>query len=66
MNRTGETQNLGHTDLEAQGAVPISFTKPVNIRYTPNLIQALNVNASSTQGQVNQAIGSTPVFNRWL
>ena len=66
MNRTGETQNLGLTDLEAQGAVPISFTKPVNIRYTPNLIQALNVNASSTQGQVNQAIGSTPVFNRWL
>jgi len=67
MNRSGADTILPIDGMESMGAVPISFTKPVNIRYTPNLVQVLNVNAKAPgNGSVNQAIGNTPVFNRWL
>ena len=67
MNRSGADNILPIEAMESMGAVPISFTKPVNIRYTPNLVQVLNVNAKAPgNGSVNQAIGNTPVYNRWL
>jgi len=67
MNRSGADTILPINGMESMGAVPISFTKPINIRYTPNLVQVLNVNAKSPgNGSVNQAIGNTPVYNRWL
>jgi len=67
MNRTGSAYIPALPDLEQQGAVPIAFTKPVNIRYVPNLVQTLNANASSGgTGLVDQAIGNMPMFHKWL
>jgi len=67
MNRTGDASAVTLNGLQAQGSVPISFTKPVNIRYTPNLVQTLNAVAKSGGGGlVDNAIGNTPMYNRWL
>lgn len=67
MNRTGSTTNQSFTALEAQGAVPIAFTKPIKIKYAPNLVQELQVIQQGGNPVVGtNSIGNTPVYSKWI
>jgi len=67
MNRTGDQTLPSLAGLESQGAVPISFTKQVKIKYRPNLLQILNVRALPPgSGSVDNAVGGEPVFSKWI
>jgi len=67
MNRTGSTTNQSFTALEAQGAVPIAFTKPIKIKYAPNLVQELQVIQQGGNPVVGtNSIGNTPIYSKWI
>lgn len=66
MNRSGD-EDYPNTKGQflAMGARPKPFTKPVTIKYRPNLCQALSVaTADATPGSIYH-IGSVPVYN-WV
>jgi len=65
MNRTGDNTLLTVNAMETMGAVPIGFSKPIVVRYKPNLVQAITLGGSLTN-QATLPIGAQPLYHKWL
>lgn len=74
MNRTGDNTAWTVAEYDAQGSVPKVFVKEITTKYTPNLVQsvqiqpnsAINVYGGNVADSTFVSVGSRPIFNQWL
>jgi len=75
MNRTGDQTVWSAAQYEQMGVVKAKFTKPLVIKYKPNLVQSVQVQPTGSIPVTGYppaaaakffSVGSRPLFNQWI
>lgn len=67
MNRTGDNTAWTLADYDAQGSVPMTFTKKRVIAYKPNLVQSIQMGPQPVANpNLSRAVGQRPLYDEWV